>query len=91
MNATELAAISFNCPKTNLPPLPLLCRNSANLITYLFLDSLALGSQGVLHFIRTEDHFPKKCAISWMRLRPFLVLYQLANKGREPLLASVSL
>lgn len=22
MNATELAAISFNCPKTNLPPSP---------------------------------------------------------------------
>lgn len=60
MNATELAAISFNCLKTNLPPLPLLCRKSANHITYLFLDSLALGSQGVLHFTRTDDHFPKK-------------------------------
>lgn len=33
--------------------------------TDLFLDSLALGSQGVLHFIRTDDHFPKEKVCYW--------------------------
>lgn len=55
--ATQLA-VSLNCVKTNLTSFQQLRLSSA--LTYLFVDSLTLGSQGVLHFTRTDDHFTKK-------------------------------
>lgn len=59
MNVTQATqgAASFNCVE-NYRNQTIFCLLSA--ITYLFLDSLALASQGVLHFIRADDHFPNK-------------------------------
>lgn len=74
-------AASSNCVKLTT------ANSSLSVSTYLLLDSLVLGSQGVLHFIRTEDHFPIKCANAWMRLLVFffffLVLSKLANKRQQ--------